>query len=305
VRENRVSRSTQAGRRRAEQLRVAAQRARVRRRRILIAAISVVLPPLLVGVMVVVRVSRPAAAAAESGLLSATVAGALVVSPSTLDGVGRGSVTSLPVRLPGEPPLQDGGQPLVLYVGGEYCPFCAAQRWGLVVALTRFGTFDGLRSAASAVDDVFPATATVSFHGATYHSPYLAFAGVELAGSQRGSSGAYEPLDTLTADQATVFRKYNAPPYLAADSAGAVPFVDFGNRFLMSGSAYSPSLLAGLDHEQIAASLADPSGAVGRAVLGSANAFTAVLCGLTGHQPASVCASPAATAFPEVSDANG
>jgi hypothetical protein len=40
-----------------------------------------------------------------------------------------------------------------------------------------------------------------------------------------------------------------------------------------------------------------------RAVLGSANAVTTVLCGLTNGQPASACASPAAAAFPEVARA--
>jgi Domain of unknown function (DUF929) len=298
-----MSRSTQAGRRRAEQARLAEARARARRRRVLVATLSIATPLVLIAVMVIVRVSRPpVSAATPSELVSATVVDALAVPPSILDAVGRGSVTSLPDRLKGEPALVDGGRPLVLYVGAEYCPFCAAQRWGLVVALTRFGTFHGLRTAASGVEDVFPATATVSFHGATYDSQYLTFAGVELATSQR-SGGVYEPLDTLTAAQTAVVRKYNAAPYVAASSAGAVPFVDFGNRFLMSGSTFSPSLLSGLDQEQIAAALADPSSQVARAVLGSANAFTTILCGLTNQQPAAVCASPAATAFPEVANA--
>jgi hypothetical protein len=301
-----MSKSTKAGRRRAELARVAAERARARRRRVLAATFAIAAPLVLVAVMVIVRVSRSplVPAADESGLASSTVVAALAVAPSTLDTVARGSVTSLPTRLRSEPALTDGERPLVLYVGGEYCPFCAAQRWGLVVALTRFGTFSGLRSAASGVDDVFPATATVSFHGASYDSPYLAFAGVELAGSQR-QGGRYAPLDTLSATQSAVVQKYNAPPYVSAGSAGAVPFVDFGNRWLMSGSTFSPALLEGLDQEQIAAALADPSGSVAQAVLGSANAFTTILCGLTGQRPATVCASPAAKAFPEVSDANG
>src|SRR5205823_15010475 len=41
--------------------------------------------------------------------------------------------------------LQDpSGKPEVLYIGAEYCPFCAAERWSLVYALARFGTFKGL-----------------------------------------------------------------------------------------------------------------------------------------------------------------
>jgi hypothetical protein len=294
-----MSRSTQAASRRAQQARLAAERARARHRRLLLASLSVVVPVALVAVLVLVRVTRPEPAAADPGLAPATVVAALAVPVSTLDAAGRGTVTTLPIRLTAEPALTEGSRPLVLYVGGEYCPFCAAQRWGLVVALTRFGAFRDLRSAHSALDDAFPGTATLSFHGAVYDSPYLAFAGVEVAGSQR-RGGVYEPLDTLSAAQQAVFAKYDAPPYVSAELAGAVPFVNFGNRYLMSGSTFSPALLAGLDQGQIAAALSDPDSAVGRAILGSANAFTTILCGLTNNQPASVCASPAAAAFPEV-----
>jgi uncharacterized protein DUF929 len=288
--------------RRATQARQAAERARLRRRRLLMAAGAIALPLVLIAVLVVVRLNRPEPTAADPTLLAADIVAALAVQPSTLDAVGRGTVTTGPARLTGEPALTQDGRPLVLYVGGEYCPFCAAQRWGLVVALTRFGTFSGLRATHSALDDTFPGTATVSFHGATYDSPYLTFAGVELAGNQR-KGGSYAPLDSLTPAQTEVFRRYNAPPYVPAASAGAVPFVNFGNQALMSGSTFSPSLLSGMDQARIAAALNDPTSPVGKAVLGSANAFTTVLCGLTKGQPANVCGSPSATAFPEVARA--
>ena len=87
---------------------------------------------------------------------------------------------------------------------------------------------------------------------------------------------------------------------MAQELAGSVPFLDFGNNFLQSGSAFSPAILKGLTQEQIAAALKDPASPVGQAVLGSANAMTAVLRGLTGGQPAAVCASPAVRAFGEL-----
>src|SRR5712692_8559609 len=40
--------------------------------------------------------------------------------------------------------LTGNGKPEVVYVGAEYCPFCAAERWALSVALSRFGSFSGL-----------------------------------------------------------------------------------------------------------------------------------------------------------------
>ena len=41
-------------------------------------------------------------------------------------------------------PLTKNGLPEVLYVGAEYCPFCAAERWALIVALSKFGSFSKL-----------------------------------------------------------------------------------------------------------------------------------------------------------------
>jgi hypothetical protein len=295
-----MSKSTKTARARAEQARLARERVAARGRRLRTAWWSIVAWPALIALFALINVSLPDATgpAGPTGALPPAVAAALNVDPSTLDSVGRGQATGLPQALSDAPALLEGDKPLVLYVGADYCPFCAAQRWALVVALNRFGTFTDLSTSYSARDDVFPGTATLSFHGSTYSSPYLAFDGVEVATSERGADGRYEPLDQLTPEQEAVVQTYNAPPYVSAQSAGAIPFIDFGNQFLMSGSAFSPSLLAGLSHEQIAAALADnPSGALAQALLGSANAFTAVLCQLTGGEPANVCTSPAATAY--------
>jgi len=32
----------------------------------------------------------------------------------------------------------------VVYIGAEYCPYCAVERWPLIVALNRFGTLTNL-----------------------------------------------------------------------------------------------------------------------------------------------------------------
>src|SRR5438270_1263439 len=37
-------------------------------------------------------------------------------------------------------PLRQGRKPVFLFVGAQYCPFCAAERWAVVKALSRFGT---------------------------------------------------------------------------------------------------------------------------------------------------------------------
>ena len=92
---------------------------------------------------------------------------------------GLGGLTKI-----GGTPLKQGGKPLVIYIGAEYCPFCAAERWPLVTALSRFGTFTNLGATHSATNDVYPNTPTFSFKDAKYTSKYLALQTVELYGNR-------------------------------------------------------------------------------------------------------------------------
>ena len=41
----------------------------------------------------------------------------------------------------------------MLYIGAEFCPICATQRWPMTVALSHFGTFSNLQQTHSAVSD--------------------------------------------------------------------------------------------------------------------------------------------------------
>src|SRR6185437_5791132 len=88
----------------------------------------------------------------SSGSGSATPAGQALanlvatttsVPTATLDKIGGGTTTSPPKTISGAA-LTSGGKPEVLYIGAEYCPYCAAERWAMVVALSHFGTLSGL-----------------------------------------------------------------------------------------------------------------------------------------------------------------
>ena len=215
------------------------------------------------------------------------------VPAATLDQVGAGSVQAVPRKVDA-PALTAGGKPKVLYVGAEYCPFCAAQRWPVVVALSRFGTWSGLGQTTSASDDVYPDTSTLSFHGATYASDYLSFTGVETNGRTK-VNGQYAKLDQLTAADSKTFQTYDQPPYITG-SAGGIPFLDLGGSYVSSGASFDPQLLAGMSHRQVAAALADPTSPVAKAVDGSANVITAALCEVTGQQPTAVCTAPGVAA---------
>ena len=225
---------------------------------------------------------------AEGPASDALMAQLTSLPPALFEQVGRGSLVSLPTAVRADVERGPDSLPSVYYIGAEYCPFCAGERWPLVLALDRFGTFSGLRLTRSASDDVYPNTATFSFVGASYASPYVRLSAVELQSNVR-SGNTYRTLQTPTADQTNVLQKYNAPPYVPASSAGAIPFIDFAGQYVVSGASFDVGVLRGLTQDQIALSLADTNSAQSRAILGAANALTAAICSATGGTPADVC----------------
>jgi hypothetical protein len=152
-----------------------------------------------------------------------------------------------------------------VFVSEESCPFCAAERWSLAVALSRFGSWSQLGVTKSAATDVFPNTATLSFRTAGYQSTRLTLRTTEL------TDNAGHPLQPLSALDRQVIGRYDVPPYVnSADQSGAVPFLDIGNRYVLAGAQYDPQVLAGLSAAQIAAQLRNPSSPVAQAIDGSA-----------------------------------
>jgi hypothetical protein len=287
------TRGKDAARARAAEMRAEEARA-ARRRRILLATGAIAAVIVIVGGLVLAKLigtnddPTTTAAAPKSSSLSASVLADLTSVPAaTRDKVAASGVKTVPASIDA-PALTADGKPDVLYIGAEYCPFCAAERWPLVVALSRFGTWSGLSATTSGAEDVFPNTPTVSFHGATFTSDYLTFHGYETQ-TNKMSGGQYTVLDTVPAADQKVFDSYNKPPYVA--SAGGIPFLDIAGKYVSSGASYSPELLAGKSLAQIAAALADPSSEIGMAVNANANVLTAAICQETGNEPADVCTS--------------
>lgn len=183
-----------------------------------------------------------------------------------------------------------GGKPVVLYIGAGYCPYCAAARWSMVAALSRFGKFSGLTLGSSSAEDVYPSTPTFSFYKSGYTSDVVAFESVELEGDVPLPGGRYNPLQAPTSEQEALLDKYDAPPYVK--EAGGIPFILVGGRYMWSGSPFSPGVLAGKSQAEIAASLKG-SGDAAMAILSNANQLTAAICAVDGGKPAPVCATPA------------
>ncbi len=293
----------------SRQQRIAAQRAAARRaevrNRILIASGSVVVVIAIVLGFVLFKVNSHSSSSSSSTTSSGPTGAALAtvvkdtttVPASTLNTVGAGSVTATPIKLSGGSALTANGHPEVLYMGAEYCPFCAAERWGMVVALSRFGTFKNLGTTHSSSSDEYPNTSTWTFYKSSYTSKYLTFSSVEEETNKLASGGqSYTTLQTPTSAQQALVTKYDAPPYVSSSDEGSIPFVDFGNKYLISGASYSPQVLQGKTWNQIATALKNPDSSIAKAVDGTANYITAAICELTGNQPASAC-TPAVKAL--------
>jgi hypothetical protein len=277
-----------------------------RRKKLMIAIIPVVVVVAIVAVLVVVKVTTgaggPKSGPAASAAVDSVVGEATSVPLSVFNAVGVGSASAFPVSAGDAPALTANGLPRVFYAGAEYCPYCAAERWAVVVALSRFGTWSNLGQTRSSASDVFPSTATFSFHGASFTGTAVAFNGYELQ-SNTVVNGQYQTLETLSAADQALMNKYDAAPYF--NSPGAIPFIDIGGKYLISGASYSPQVLAGKDQAQIAAALSDPTSDIAKAIIGTANVITAAVCKIANNPSAAGCTSSgvlaAAAKLPAVS----
>jgi hypothetical protein len=210
------------------------------------------------------------------------------IDPKLLATVGPGNATNL------MKPIKNGGKltgatgrPEFLYMGAEYCPYCAAERWGVIIALNRFGHFAKAPPPLISGEDSLP---TFSFHGAKYTSQYIDTSLVEINDNTWPNP---QPLDKPTAQEQQLFNKYDAPPYVTPQNADGIPFIDIANQQVSSGAYYDFTLLKGKNYQQIVSQIKDPNNDISRGMLGTANYLTAAICASTNNQPANVCtASP-------------
>src|SRR6266480_8115950 len=270
--------------------RAAEQRAE-RRRRLFITGGSVLGVIVIVVAFIVVKsMSSPAttpASAARTPLPASVANNVTRVPPSTLAAVGKGSVPTdpVPVTQVTGPPLTSNGKPETLYIGAEYCPYCAAMRWSMAIALSRFGTLSPLHGIHSSSTDTDPNTATLTFYKTGYTSKYLDFTPVEVQKVDRS------PLQKPTSAQNAIWAKYEPNP-----NSRGYPFISFGNKLVMKGPIYDAAVLQGKSWSQIAAVLKDPTSPITQSVVGAANYITGAICKMTNNQPSDVCSSAAVTA---------
>ena len=183
------------------------------------------------------------------------------------------------------PGLTIDGKPGIVFVSEESCPFCAAERWPVVIALSHFGTWHHLGSTTSSSTDIYPSTATFSFSGRHVHQP------VSFRPDHRTGEQCWPTASTRTPLDTTLISRYDVPPYVnTADQSGSVPFLDIDNHYILAGAQYDPQVLAGLSMSRIASQLDDPTSPVAMAIDESANALIAAIDQVL-HPPAVVTRS--------------
>jgi hypothetical protein len=165
----------------------------------------------------------------------------------------------------------------VLYIGGEFCPYCAADRWSLINALSRFGTFSGLKYMRSAVTD--GDLATITFHGSHYTSQYIDFVGIE---NEDRNHNQLEPLNN------------QQQQLLSTLGGNGYPFLDIAGRYANGApnsypGGYDQSVLSGKSWSQIASALSNANDPITQGLIGNANYITAAVCKTTHDKPASAC----------------
>ena len=273
-----------------------AQQAKAERRsKLMIAGATVGVVAIVVIALVIAALQGGTDVTGQSStaLDQATFAKVTSVPAASLDTVGAGASDNPPKTIDA-PALTKDGKPRVLYVGAEYCPYCATERWPLVVALSRFGTWNNLSASFSApAPEVNPNTATVSFHGATYSSQYVSFTGYETS-TNKQTNGQWGKLDTLEGEDLALFQKFNAPPYV--QSSGAIPWINLGGTSIQAGASYNSAVILNKTQAEIATALADPTTDIAKGVNGAANVLTAQICKSTNQQPTAVCTAPGVVA---------
>jgi hypothetical protein len=172
-------------------------------------------------------------------------------------------------------PLYQGGKPELLFIGAQYCPHCAGQRWAIVKALTQFGTFSNVTSSAND-DGTIP---TFNLHDATYASKYVAFVHRDL------EDRSHNPLDSLSSDEQSIFNQL--------DPSGGIPLITVGGYALL-GDGYDLSLIQSRSFNAVQQAMQrdNRSDPLVSAINAEANSITAFICHANKMQPQTVCNRP-------------
>jgi Domain of unknown function (DUF929) len=258
---------------------------------------SIALVVVIVGIFVALNLSstKPSAIIYTAKPVPATVLSDITHVPTSVyNSVGTGITGEVhtPRVETGQPALKYTGKPGVLGVFGQFCPYCAAERWAIITSFARFGSFSGLRTMQSSPVDYAPKTQTFTFEKATYRSPYFSAKLIEYFGQDYNKTGAHRVIGTLTKSQQKLVVKYDRSSTTASTSGElSIPFMDLGNQVINEGVSFTPIVLTNLTRTTIAGQLSTSKSDITKLIIGSSNFLSASLCHIDGGKPGSVCQS--------------
>ncbi|CAM3037296.1 DUF929 domain-containing protein [Cutibacterium acnes subsp. elongatum] len=174
---------------------------KMKRRKVTYVAVGVLALSLVIfGTVLAINKSRRGPVIEISrGVISKTI---VSIPKGVYDKVGLGS-SGLQGAKTGNKPDKDGKVKL-FYVGSEFCPFCAMERLPLAAALSRFGTFSGLKDILSSPSEKeLSNIPTITFRNYKYSSKYVDLDAYELA-DREGRQIANVP-----ESKQDIFSKYN------------------------------------------------------------------------------------------------
>lgn len=261
----------------AAALRAEAARKERQQKQLVAAAVGVVVVIIAVaiGYAISSRPSTPEVATGGDAALTKLTA----IPAATFDAYPAGSPQQAPALLQDGAPLGTDSKPEVFYVGADFCPFCAIERWALIGTLSRFGEFENLGQTTSSSTHVHPDTPTYTFHGSTFTSDYVTFRAVETA-DREGNA-----LEQLSAEDEALFRKHQPD--------GSIPWITFNGTHAIAGANVQGAAFEGKTYDEIIAGILDPQSELGQTVGPAMNLMTAQICADNGNQPENVCTAPA------------
>jgi Domain of unknown function (DUF929) len=273
---------------RPAQGRQAAYQRRRRQHQLLFGGVGLVVVIVLVFVVVNLVSSPGSGGSNATPLASAQVLSAVEgVTPESMAAQAKAdAILSPPAAISNGAALTSDGKPKIVYIGAEYCPYCGGERWAMIMALSKFGTFTGIKQITSSSTDSPASIPSFSFVGSTYTSPYIVFDPTET------QTVTHANLETPTKANATLEAKYDAPPYT---QQGGIPFIDFANKWVVDGASYDVTPMQHLSHTTVAQAAATGSTKYGSDIQSTAGTMVSRICSLTGGKPGNVCKS-----FPSV-----
>jgi hypothetical protein len=202
----------------------------------------------------------------EANSISAAVASSLGPTTSAMSASPLGNFHRINTE------IKSGSKPQVLMVGTQFCEYCAAERWALVKALSRFGTWSGLNESTNGAG-----IPTFDLTKASYSSWYVAVDHKDV------DSVNDTPLQTLNAREKTLFNRY--------DPSGTTPLLIVG-RYALVGQGVAPDDLMNRRFSVVQSTLVDnKQTGYTRAINAEANLITAMLCAQDGGKPHVFCSA--------------